>query len=272
MALAAELAGRRVGGGHRGECGRRLGGSDCRLAGIAPLGLQPKRRTALLLDTGLDVSGWPLVHRAQEGLYFKPEGGLLMVSPADTIPNEPCDAQPEEMDMAIAVDRFQATTTLEVKRLSRTWAGLRSFLPDEVPAVGLFGGSGEFFLACRSGWLRPADRPGTELARCSTAARRRSRAGSGTVAGTFRRAGVTSGSSSVQLGAGLRARAPRAVGQRPSTSFATMFFCTSLLPPAMELARRLKYRAKATEPGLDHAAGGLSPARSSNPRIPARVR
>lgn len=106
------------------------------LAGAAPLGLEPRRRTALLLDTGLNVSGWPLMHRAQEGLYFKPEGGLLMVSPADEHPVEPCDAQPEELDIAIAVDRFQETTTLEVKRLTRTWAGLRSFLADEVPAVG----------------------------------------------------------------------------------------------------------------------------------------
>lgn len=130
------------------------------LAGIAPLGLQPKRRTALLLDTGLDVSGWPLVHRAQEGLYFKPEGGLLMVSPADTTPTEPCDAQPEEMDVAIAVDRFQATTTLEVKRLSRTWAGLRSFLPDEVPAVGYSAAAENFFWLAGQGGFGLQTAPG----------------------------------------------------------------------------------------------------------------
>ena len=106
------------------------------LAGVAPLGLRPLRRTAFLLDTGLDVSDWPLVHPVQGGLYFKPEAGQLMVSAADATPSPPCDAQPEELGLATAAERFEAMTTLEVTRMRHTWAGLRTFLPDEIPAVG----------------------------------------------------------------------------------------------------------------------------------------
>lgn len=106
------------------------------LAGAEPLGLQPLRRTAFLLDIGMDVSDWPLVHRAEGGLYFKPEAGLLMVSLADTTSSSPCDAQPEEFDLALAADRFQSMTTHAITRMSHTWAGLRTFLPDEFPAAG----------------------------------------------------------------------------------------------------------------------------------------
>ncbi|MEM8766474.1 MAG: FAD-binding oxidoreductase [Pseudomonadota bacterium] len=107
-----------------------------KLAGVRPLGLQPLRRTAFLLDTGMDVSDWPLVHRVQGGLYFKPEAGLLMVSLADTTPSAACDAQPEEFDLAVAADRFEQMTTLKVERMAHSWAGLRTFLPDEIPAAG----------------------------------------------------------------------------------------------------------------------------------------
>jgi D-arginine dehydrogenase len=106
------------------------------LAGARPLGLVPKRRTAFLVDTGLDVSTWPLVHRVEGGLYFKPEAGQLMVSLAEATPSAPCDAQPEELDLAVAVDRFQTLTTAKVSRLAHTWAGLRTFLPDGIPAAG----------------------------------------------------------------------------------------------------------------------------------------
>jgi D-arginine dehydrogenase len=116
-----------------------------RLAGVAPLGLQPMRRTALLLDLQRDVSTWPLIHRVQGGLYFKPEAGLLMVSLADEHPTAPCDAQPEELDVAMMVERFQELTTVEVRRLNRTWAGLRTFLPDRLPAVGFDRQISDFF-------------------------------------------------------------------------------------------------------------------------------
>jgi D-arginine dehydrogenase len=115
------------------------------LAGVTPLGLKPLRRTAFLLDPGQDVSAWPLIHRVQGGLYFKPEAGQLMVSLADTTPSPPCDAQPEEIDLAMTVDRFQTMTTATVKRLEHTWAGLRTFLPDGIPAVGFDPAADGFF-------------------------------------------------------------------------------------------------------------------------------
>lgn len=115
------------------------------LAGVAPLGLQPLRRTALLLDLQRDVAHWPLIHRVEGGLYFKPEAGLLMVSLADEHPSAPCDAQPEELDVATMVERFQELTTVTVRRLNRTWAGLRTFLPDRLPAVGFDPRVDDFF-------------------------------------------------------------------------------------------------------------------------------
>ena len=115
------------------------------LAGLRPLGLQPLRRTALLLDIGRDVSAWPLIHRIEGGLYFKPEAGQLMVSLADETPSPACDARPDELDLAMIVERFEATTTVKVRRLGQTWAGLRSFMPDEIPAVGFDPAAEGFF-------------------------------------------------------------------------------------------------------------------------------
>lgn len=106
------------------------------MAGVAPLGLEPLRRTALLVDVERDVSAWPLIHRIEGGLYFKPEAGVLMVSLADEGPSAPCDAQPDELDLAMIVERFQDLTTVDVRRFNQTWAGLRTFLPDRLPAVG----------------------------------------------------------------------------------------------------------------------------------------
>ncbi|MFM8355287.1 MAG: NAD(P)/FAD-dependent oxidoreductase [Gammaproteobacteria bacterium] len=106
------------------------------LAGARPLGLMPLRRTAVLLDPGLDVRGWPMVHRIEGGLYFKPEGGVLMASLADETESAPCDAQPDELDLARLIDRFESVTTVVVRRPGRAWAGLRTFLPDQLPAVG----------------------------------------------------------------------------------------------------------------------------------------
>ncbi len=115
------------------------------MAGVAALGLAPLRRTALLLDVPHDIAQWPLIHRAQGGLYFKPEGGQLMVSLADESPSSACDAQPDEFDLAVLVDRFQELTDVEVRRLGQTWAGLRTFLPDRVPAAGYDDAIDDFF-------------------------------------------------------------------------------------------------------------------------------
>ncbi|MDY0743933.1 FAD-binding oxidoreductase [Paucibacter sp. R3-3] len=108
------------------------------LAGIAPLGLQPLRRTAVLIDVpeGLDASAWPAVIAVDESQYFKPDAGLLLISAADETPSPPCDAQPDELDVAIAVDRFETLTGRPVRRLRHQWAGLRVFSPDRTPVLG----------------------------------------------------------------------------------------------------------------------------------------
>ncbi len=105
------------------------------LAGVKPANLVPHRRTAMIIDAPGSTS-WPMVNDATETLYFKPDAGRLMVSPADATACEPCDAHPEELDVAIAMDRLQQVTTLDVRHVFRRWAGLRTFAPDHSPVVG----------------------------------------------------------------------------------------------------------------------------------------
>jgi D-arginine dehydrogenase len=125
------------------------------LAGAKPLGITPKRRTVALLDApaGHDIRTWPLTIDADETFYFKPDAGRLLLTPADETPSPPCDAQPEEFDIALAVDRFETMTTLSVRRIAHKWAGLRSFAPDRSPVVGFdLGASGFFWLAGQGGY------------------------------------------------------------------------------------------------------------------------
>ena len=104
-------------------------------AGIKPLGIVPKRRTAVMVDVPADVKphGWPLVACLDETLYFKEDAGRLLVSPADTTPTEPHDVQPDELDIAITIDRLMTATSIEVRRPGESWAGLRSFFADGDP-------------------------------------------------------------------------------------------------------------------------------------------
>jgi D-arginine dehydrogenase len=108
------------------------------LAGANPVGLTPKRRTAFLITPpdGMETRDWPLTIGAHEDLYFKPDAGKLLVSPADETPSEPVDAQPDEVDIAVAADRLAQRTTIEVRRIEHKWAGLRTFAPDKTPVVG----------------------------------------------------------------------------------------------------------------------------------------
>jgi D-arginine dehydrogenase len=109
-----------------------------RLAGAAEIGLSPRRRTALLFDPppGHDSGRWPMVLDADEQFYFKPDAGRLLASPADETPSPPCDAQAEELDIALCIDRLQQAAHLPVRRVVRAWAGLRSFVADRSPVVG----------------------------------------------------------------------------------------------------------------------------------------
>ncbi len=106
-------------------------------AGLAPLGLTPKRRTVISIDPSpYNTVAWPMVVDAAERYYFKNDAGRLIVSPADATPCAPQDARPEELDMAIAVDHLQRVTDITVRRIDHAWAGLRSFFPDHGPVAG----------------------------------------------------------------------------------------------------------------------------------------
>lgn len=125
------------------------------LAGLDPIGLVPKRRTAVVFDapSGVDVDAWPLTIDVDEEFYFKPEAGKVMGSPADETPMPPCDVQPEELDIAIAIDRIQTATTMTVDRVSHHWAGLRSFVVDKTPVAGFDPAApGFFWLAGQGGY------------------------------------------------------------------------------------------------------------------------
>jgi D-arginine dehydrogenase len=108
------------------------------LAGGAPVGLVPKRRTAFTFDApaGIDLAGLPMVIDFDETWYIKPEVGQFLASPADETPSPPCDAQPEEIDIAVAVERIETATTLKIRRIKNKWAGLRSFVADKNLVVG----------------------------------------------------------------------------------------------------------------------------------------
>jgi D-arginine dehydrogenase len=107
------------------------------LAGARPVGVRPLRRTLFTCPAGEhDVRGWPLVADAAWRFYLKPEGDLLLVSPADETPSPPCDARPEELDIAGALEVVNATTTLGLRSVRSAWAGLRTFAPDGDPVAG----------------------------------------------------------------------------------------------------------------------------------------
>ncbi len=108
------------------------------LAGVRKAGLTPLRRTAFIAEPpeGVDVTHWPMVADVTETFYFKPESGKLLVSPADTTPVAPCDARPEDLDVALAVERVQEATTLVIRSVKHSWAGLRTATADDTPVVG----------------------------------------------------------------------------------------------------------------------------------------
>lgn len=107
------------------------------LAGLGPLGIMPYRRTVVQLAVSPAAPAhMPLVLDIAESFYFKPESGRMWLSPHDETPSQPCDAVPEEIDVALAVDRFEQVVTWPIERLEHRWAGLRSFAPDRLPVYG----------------------------------------------------------------------------------------------------------------------------------------
>jgi D-arginine dehydrogenase len=126
-----------------------------RLAGVSPLGLEPKRRTIITFDAppGTNLDALPFAKTIGDELYFAPESGRLFASPMDEVPSEPCDAQPEELEVALAAYRMEERTIVKVGRIHSRWAGLRTFTPDKHPAVGFAADAeGFFWLAGQGGF------------------------------------------------------------------------------------------------------------------------
>jgi D-arginine dehydrogenase len=123
------------------------GDAVAEIAGVGRIGLQPKRRTALIVDPGQhDCTQWPLLGDAGHGWYVRAEARRkLMVSPADETDMDPHDVQPDELDIAIAVERMQEALDIPVNRIEHRWAGLRSFTPDRSLAIGPDAGAPGFF-------------------------------------------------------------------------------------------------------------------------------
>ena len=125
------------------------------LAGLAPLGLHPKRRTIVTFDApaGTDISRLPFTKTVGDELYFGAESGRIFASPMDEVPSEPCDAQPDDYEVALAAWRIEERTYAKVERIHSKWAGLRTFTPDGKPAVGFAPASeGFFWLAGQGGF------------------------------------------------------------------------------------------------------------------------
>lgn len=106
------------------------------MAGVRPLGLQPKRRTAALIDAPPGARDWPMLMDVDETFYAKPSAGRLLLSPAEETDVEPHDAFADDEALAAGVERLEAATTIAVARRPTAWAGLRTFTPDRLPAIG----------------------------------------------------------------------------------------------------------------------------------------
>jgi D-arginine dehydrogenase len=122
------------------------GDEVARLAKVRPIGLQPRRRTiSVMAADGYAVDSWPMGVDADNALYFKADAGRLLVSAMEQTPSAPCDAYPDDLEVAQALDKFSEAVTLPIKKPLRSWAGLRTFAPDEQPVAGYDPSHSSFF-------------------------------------------------------------------------------------------------------------------------------
>jgi D-arginine dehydrogenase len=122
------------------------GDEIARLAHVRPVGVEAKKRTVIFIDIEkYDISNWPYVGDLTETFYFKPDAGKLFVSPCDEIPVSPCDAKPNDLDIALAINTLELSTEVNVKTVSSSMAGLRSFVSDRTPVVGYDSEVSNFF-------------------------------------------------------------------------------------------------------------------------------
>jgi D-arginine dehydrogenase len=133
------------------------------IAGLKPLGLVPKRRTAFMAPGDEAWSRWPLVVDVDHNFYFKPDGVQLLCSLAEETPTEPCDANPEELDVALAIDRINTATTLGIRTVRSAWAGLRSFVPDGSMVIGMDPEAAGFFWLAGQGGTGIQTSPGAGM-------------------------------------------------------------------------------------------------------------
>jgi D-arginine dehydrogenase len=125
------------------------------LCGVAPVGLQPKRRSAAIIagPAGVSVNDWPEILPIDVSFYCKPMGGKLMLSPAEQERAEPHDAWADDLKLAEAAAGLERVVDISVQRLERTWGGLRTFAPDGLPVVGFDPDTeGFFWLAGQGGY------------------------------------------------------------------------------------------------------------------------
>lgn len=123
--------------------------------GVKPLGIVPNRRTAITVDLpeGIDISDMPEINEIDEVFYMKPDAGRLLASPADATPCEPGDVQPEELDVAWAAHYVEEATIIPLRRVAKSWAGMRSFSSDRLPVIGFAPDHPDFFwLAGQGGY------------------------------------------------------------------------------------------------------------------------
>ncbi|NUR91940.1 MAG: FAD-binding oxidoreductase, partial [Nonomuraea sp.] len=120
------------------------------LAGVRRIGLRSLRRTAFLVEGPPEG---PLLTDVADTFYVKPESGALLVSPADATPVPPCDARPDDLDVARGIERVRQATTLPIRSVRHAWAGLRSVVADDTPVIGQAeGGPGFVWLADLGGY------------------------------------------------------------------------------------------------------------------------
>ncbi|CAN7292730.1 NAD(P)/FAD-dependent oxidoreductase [Pararhizobium sp. LjRoot238] len=123
--------------------------------GVKALGIVPHRRTAITVDLpeGIDASSLPEISEIDEDFYMKPDAGRLLASPADATPCTPGDVQSEELDIAWAAHYVEEATIIPVRRIAKSWAGMRSFSPDKLPVIGFAPEHPDFFwLAGQGGY------------------------------------------------------------------------------------------------------------------------
>lgn len=129
-------------GGDRVEAGAVVnaagawGDRIAEIAGVAPIGLQPMRRTAFMVPGSQASAGWPMVVEGEERFYFRPDGVQFLCSLAEEVPSEPVDARPRMEDVALAIERINEATTIGIRNVNSQWTGLRTFAPDRDLVIG----------------------------------------------------------------------------------------------------------------------------------------